>query len=364
MATTDMQHEQYDSRFPSRTQARATAMLLLLTVGTAFAQSRPDPASATMPTSAQSAALFDKVVQDIGRLDGDGLTIRHQRPEPWRATIARLRLAATEATTPAQLGQVFHRLRATYPNMHAGVTLAKDFNEKWMPNGVTLPVTIRAESLTPTANRPVMRIASVDERWLKRQAAAAALPKVGDVVVAINQRPINDWLRENEIFCRYPLGGQCPVEFQRNLTRGFLFWQPESPLALKLRRGDEDFQVTVGAMPAVPPTSSSSSQPPAPACESAKTRLPEGFVLVWAGTMVCVFANPERPDTQVWRIESFAAEQSRVFDAKPGQYKSVKQETDTFYDEFWKAKAPQIKHLVIDVAGNSGGEVVVRWLQL
>jgi Peptidase family S41 len=341
-------------------------VLLVLAAGNAFAEPQAAP---PIPSRAEATALFDKLVQDIERLDGDGLTIRHQRPEQWKATIARLRAAAAEATTPAALGHVFHRLRATYPNMHAGITLANDFNEKWMPNGASLPMTIRAETLAPDATRPVMRIASINEGWLKTQSADTALPIVGDIVVAMNQRPMADWLRENEIFCRYPLAGQCPVEFQRNSARGFLFWQPETPLVLTLSRDGKIVQATVNIMPsAAPPATSSSTVKDIakvpPPCDSAKPRMPQGYVLAWAGTMVCVFANPAQPDTQIWRIETFAAEQSRVFDAKPGQYKSVKQETDAFYDEFWKSHAPKVKHLIIDVAGNSGGEVVVRWHQL
>ncbi len=357
---------------------RSATFTLLLLVGQAAAQLPSTPTNTAMPSREQAAALFDKVVQEITRLDGDGLTIRHQRPEPWEATIARLRLAAIEATTPAALGQVFQRLRATYPNMHAGVSLATGFNEKWMPSGAALPVTIRAETLTPIADRPVMRVASVDARWAKAQPTDAVLPKVGDIVIAMNQRPMNDWLRENEIFCRYPLAGQCPVEFQRNLARGFLFWLPETPLTLTLRRDGKDLQAKVNVMPVAPPTpptQPTSATPATPAlpetkakdpppCDHARPRMPEGFVLTWTGTMVCVFTNPAQPDTQIWRIESFAADQSRVYDAKPGQYKSVKQETDTFFEEFWMANSPKVKHLIIDVAGNSGGEVVVRWLQL
>ncbi len=328
--------------------------------------------TATIPSREARQALFDKVVGDIERLDGDGLTIRNQRPEQWRATVARLRVAAAEAAMPASFGQVFYRLRATYPNLHAGVSLANGFEPRWMPNGAGLPITIRAEALTPTVTRPTLRVATVADAWVKAQPAIANLPSVGDPVVTINQRPVADWLRENEIFCRYPLAWQCPVDFQRNLSRGLLFWRPGEPLALTLRRGKAIVTAVINAAPIPPPANSTASAsatstfPPVPTspCETAKPRTPEGYGLVWAGTMVCVFADPEAPDTQIWRIETFASAQSRVFDAQRDQYKSVEQETEDFYSEFWQANSAKVKHLIIDVAGNGGGEVVVRWLAL
>lgn len=326
-----------------------------------------------MPSRAQSVALFDQLVRDIERLDGDGLTIRHLRPEPWKDTVARLRVAANAANTPAALGQVFHRLRASYPNFHANVTLNSGYNEKWMLGGTDLPIAIRAETLAPNVSRPIMRVATVNATWLKSQSPGAALPAEGDVVVALNQRPIADWLRENEIFCRYPLAAQCAVEFQRNLVRGLLFWQPGTSLTLTVQRNGREVQATVHEMPATTapalapnatgPAQASATVRPVP-CESAKPRMPSGFALAWAGRMVYVFANPDQPDTQIWRIESFIAEQSRVFNAEPGQFRSVEQETDAFYDQYWKATAPQVRHLIIDIAGNGGGEVVVRWHQL
>jgi Peptidase family S41 len=332
----------------------------------AFSKTAP---TVWMPSAVERVALFDRLVRDIDRLDGDGLTIRDTRPESWWKTVARLRLAAHAATTPAEYGHVFYRLRATYPNMHAGINLADGYSAKWMPNGVTLPIIIRAELLTPTSPRPVLRVASVNENWANAQPVSDALPRVGDSVVAINTRPVDDWLRENEIFCRYPLAGQCAVEFHRNLARGFLFWNPETPLDIELRRDGKVVKTTLTAIapvatvntPTVPPPSTPKTAPNEYACNAARSRVPQGFVMTWAGTMVCVFENPALPATQIWRIETFMAEQSRVKDAIPGQLKSVEQEVDTFYEAFWKFKSESVEHLIIDIAGNGGGESVVPW---
>lgn len=322
-------------------------------------------------SAVQRVALFDKLVDDIVRLDGDGLTIRHTRPESWKETISRLREAAGTATSPVDYGHVLYRLRATYPNMHASITLAEAFTPTWMPNGAVLPITLRAESLKPDAPRPAIRVATVNERWAKAQPTSLKFPQIGDVVISLNERPVAEWLRENEIFCRYPLAGQCPIEFQRNLARGLLFWNPDTPLRLLLLRNNETIRITLTAMsdkavPNQPPTAAASPAKNTKdlACTSGRSRVPDGYTLTWAGTMVCVFENPAQPETQIWRIESFAAEQSRSKDAAPGQFKSVEQEVNAFCDEFWKSKSANVKHLIIDVAGNSGGESVVRWHQL
>ena len=99
-------------------------------------------AETMLPSKSQRIALFDALVIEIERLDGDGLINRHTRPESWRQTTARLREAAATASSPIEYGQVFHRLRATYPNFHAGVSIAEPFRAAWMQSDAKLPILI------------------------------------------------------------------------------------------------------------------------------------------------------------------------------------------------------------------------------
>jgi hypothetical protein len=92
--------------------------------------------------------------------------------------------------------------------------------------------------------------------------------------------------------------------------------------------------------------------------------VPPGFTLAWQGTMLCVFENSKVAGTQIWRIETFFSEQARTRDGEIGKLKSVAQEIDAFYEQFWKTSAPNVKHLVIDLAGNGGGESAMPWLKL
>jgi hypothetical protein len=346
------------------------ALALVVAVATAFVHAdEPTKKTATLPTQAQRVALFDLLAQEIERLDGDGLIVRHTRPEPWNETIGRLRQAAIAATTPSDFGHVFFRLRATYPNSHSDVRLAETYRTSWMQSDARLPITIRAEVVSPDVTRPTLRVASVDEAWLKAQSPSVYPPRVGDIVVAMNNQPASEWLRENEIFCRLPLASQCPIAFHRNLVRGLLFWHPDAPLTVDLLRNGENFRTTIthikpsASRSSSPPSSSPSSAVPS-LCSDALLRVPEGFSLVWEGTMICVLENPRLIGMQIWRIPSFASLQARTYDAKPNQYPSVEQEVDSFYNDFWKTNASKVKHLIVDVAGNSGGESVVPWLRL
>jgi hypothetical protein len=337
---------------------RLVTLTAIIACVAGVAAQAPTPALTALPSHEQRVALFDQLVSDIERLDGDGLLVRNTRPESWRNTVARLRATAGAARTSVEYGHVFHRLRSTYPNSHAEVSTEPAYFARWMQSDVTLPVVIRAEAVNLDETRPTLRIASVNSTWAAAQPANAKLPKVGDIVVAINARPAMEWLRENEIFCRLPLATQCPIVFHRNLTRGLLFWHPETPLEIVLNRSGETIRTTLTQVARGAPL------PSAPGCAAELDRVPPGFTLAWQGTMLCVFENPKIADTQIWRIATFLSEQARTRDGEVGQLKSVAQEIDVFYEQFWKTSAPNVKHLVIDLAGNGGGESAMPWLTL
>lgn len=315
-------------------------------------------------TLQEKVTLFDLVVAEIERLDGDGLIFRHTRPESWRDTVVRLRKETSSAATVIDYGYVFHRLRGTYPNFHAAVSIADAYRAPWMQGDRWLPVVIRADVVKPGVTRPLLRIAWVDDGWANLQVANNRKTMPGDVVVAMNGRPASEWLRENEIFCKLPLAAQCPMEFHRNLARGYLFWRPDTPLIVDVERQGEAIRFTLDQHVVATSSPGTSAASPPAFCDAVAGRIPEGFTLAWAGSMVCVFEHPKLAGTQIWRISSFASAQSRTRDAKPGQHKTVRQETAAFYDEFWKKNAANVKHLIIDIAGNGGGESVLSWYQL
>ncbi len=347
-------------------------VLLYAALGFVSALAIADTASSlvsTQPplTTQQRVALFDRVVAEIERLDGDGLVIRHTRPESWRETVTRLRQEAASAVTLTDFGYVFHRLRGTYPNFHAGTSIVDAYRAPWMQGDRWLPVVIRADVVKPGVTRPTLRISWVDEKWAGLQVAPDRRPMLGDVVVAINGRPASEWLRENEIFCKQPLAAQCPMEFHRNLARGYLFWRPDTPLVVELlRQGEkgETIRFTIAPDVVAPLSLAVPASVPPKFCDAAVPRVPDGFQLAWAGSMVCVFEHPALAGTQIWRIPSFFSEQAQTRDAKAGQHKTVAEETAAFYDEYWKKNAPNIKHLIVDIAGNGGGESAVPWYQL
>ena len=91
-----------------------------------------NPSSQPSLTVPQKVALFDRIVAEIERIDGDGLIFRNTRPESWRDTVTRLRKEASSASTSIDYGYVFHRLRGTNANFHAGVSIADAYRASWM----------------------------------------------------------------------------------------------------------------------------------------------------------------------------------------------------------------------------------------
>ncbi len=341
-------------------------LISVLMSGALNAQTKAKDAAPALLSVEQRLSLFDLLVREIVRIDGDGLIVRDTRPESWSATVARLRREAASATTTAEYGSVFHRLRATYPNSHAAVTLADAYRRDWMSRDARLPISFRAEIVTPNVTRPVLRVATIDEDWRNSAKSDESSPVVGDEVVAMNHRPVADWWRENEIFCRLPLAWQCTISFHRNLVRGHLFWHPETPLAIEVLRDGKKIHYTIQVTNVA--TQAATEQPATNAastyCSSAALRMPDGFTSVWSSGMLCVFANAAHPGTLIWRIPSFASEQARTYDAKPGQYRNVVDEVEHFHSTFWKSNSARIKHVIVDVAGNGGGEDTTPWFRL
>ena len=73
----------------------------------------------SLPSKDERGNLFQAVVDEINRLDGEGLSIRGHRPESWEVTTAKLKEEAQAAKNLFELGRVFKRLNATYPNLHS-----------------------------------------------------------------------------------------------------------------------------------------------------------------------------------------------------------------------------------------------------
>ena len=83
-----------------------------------------------LPSSQTNRQMVLELQKQIDRVDGEGLPPRSNRNESWDSTIKRLGEEAATSSTLYDLGRVFKRLDATYPNLHAKVFLIPELDEK------------------------------------------------------------------------------------------------------------------------------------------------------------------------------------------------------------------------------------------
>jgi hypothetical protein len=83
----------------------------------------------------------------------------------------------------------------------------------------------------------------------------------------------------------------------------------------------------------------------------------EGFQPAYTGWDLCAFRSTGRPGIEIWRLKSFSyAENATVA--------SPKAEVARFWEQHWKAAAPSVRKLVIDVSGNGGGDTPMAWYSI
>jgi hypothetical protein len=296
-----------------------------------------------LPPVAQRLRMFDSLVAEMERLDGDGLVFRGRRREPWAATVARLRIEAAEAGSLVAFGRVFKRLDATYPNLHTRVHLRRELDAVKSLGRLVFPLVVRPERLEQ--GRPgSYRVAEL------RPAAGPEAPAAGDRVTAINGRPLAAWAEENEIFCEFPLREQCDADLFDNLQRELLGWERSRKLVLRVEHGasTRDWEVPI-ALDFGPPPPPSRALP----CGVSPARYPD-FHPVYRGAHACLFESKRHPGVVVMRVDSFNyGEADRVT--------WLGAEVDLLHDNYWEQNAGRIKTLVIDVIDNHGGDAPIGY---
>lgn len=103
--------------------------------------------SVALPSNEMKRLMVESLKKEIDRIDGDGLLPRSNRSESWDNTVSRLAEEAASASTLYDLGRVFKRFDATYPNLHARVFLIPELNEQTQEGSVTLPFKFYADKV-------------------------------------------------------------------------------------------------------------------------------------------------------------------------------------------------------------------------
>jgi hypothetical protein len=294
--------------------------------------------------------MIQDLVRTMTRLDGEALYVRQNRAQTWTDTTQAIAQEATLANSGPELYRAFMRVNQAYPNLHSNLKPGADF-KLFSQKPLRLKAEFQANWLAP--HKVTFSISKVDADL---NLAAEVKPQVGDSVIAINGRDIQDWTKENFEFCKFPLKEQCDTQLHNQLLKEFLSWNRTMPLSLTLQRGHQTWSVIV-------PTEEATDGPQETVkmltCKYDSNRY-DGFKIVYAGNRLCIFENPADPDTAVMRITSFIYDKTLL---EPNEtIKSVTQEIDGIYP-WWQTNA-KWKHLIIDVIDNHGGNAPVPYYQI
>jgi hypothetical protein len=257
---------------------------------------------------------------------------------------------------------VFRRLDATYPNLHAQVTLDPAYDLEADRVRPQIAAKFRPDVVNRAQKTYRYYISSLDAD-LARDFKEKERPGIGDELLSINGIAMNDWAKQNFLFCKFPLREQCEANFFDHFRKELIGWDRSQSINYKLRRNSREWSVNV---PFKVPESLGSKSGSASQASSSENECPveldryDGFKVVLKGFNICVFESEKWPGVTVLRLASF------TYRGLPKEQKiqSVKDEVDRFYDKYWKAKASSTKKLIIDVMENGGGDVPVPWYQM
>jgi hypothetical protein len=311
------------------------------------------------PTTEARLKLFDDVVSEMARLDGEGLEARRLRPESWSETLQGLRRELHQAENFKDLARVFGRVDASYTNLHSSVDFVAQ--GAWFASGTVRP---RAWVSTKISERgqASFHLEVDDAKWGTPSLLGL---RSGDEVVAINGRTTLEWSRENFNFCKFPLLTQCDEELFENLVSETLSWQRGSALVVTVR--DSGGQTVTLDIPYEIRSSTPEERQQRELernkrleCVRSPERYP-GFHLVYAGNRACLFEKDGDSSVALLRITSFSYSERRLFPEQ--KIRSVRQEV-ALMEPVWQREAGHWQHLVVDVIDNTGGNAPIPYYRL
>lgn len=286
-----------------------------------------------LPDPAQRAAMLEAVASEMARLDGEGLVVRDRnRARSFPDTAKLLAAEARAAESWPRFMRAFARLDAAYPNLHARFAPAPWFR-------------YRRPRLEPSFAADISAAEQVS--WKLRGGAHD-----GAALLAINGRSVEHWAAEHLEHCKFPLRSQCDAELFEGLRRELLSWTRGEPLAYTVEKAGQRFTVPVAVSDA--PQSSPDSDP---LC-AADSALYEGFTSAHLGRFACLFTKNGDPSTVVLRISSFS-----YYGADKHPIDSPAKEVEALWP-WWREHAPGIRHLILDLAGNHGGNEPTPWYEI
>lgn len=283
-------------------------------------------AQADLPSAKNRELLFKTYISEIQRLDGDGLIPRKNRVMSWQKITNQLKAELLRAKSKKEIGRVFARLDAAYPNLHAHIALADEFN--WRADGrLSIAANFYPEEVFETELPKRYLIGSAKQEYFINLDADLR-PQAGDEVLAINGRSIQKWSDENFEFCKFPLRSQCEVTFWNNFRDELLSWHRKQDLHYTIKRGQKTWQVRVPVFGRQSNGKQDATKEPACGVDDGQ-RYP-GFENVYSGFHACVYESKYFQDVAILRIRSFNYTKS---EGQPIDH--IRKETNQFVEKYW-----------------------------
>lgn len=310
-----------------------------------FLSAQMNYAQPTLPDAKTRAEIVRTLASEMQRLDGEALNVRKNRSTSWTQLSDLLSLEAEQAKSTSEFIRVLSRLDQSYPNLHATLQIGKDLSDS-LPERIELKIYFMAEVFSPVKTRYVISYIHSEATYSKDEQ-----PELGDELIAINNRPMLDWQKENLDFCKFPLQHQCDNLLSVHFEKEFLSWQRSQPLIFTLKRGSKIWDIAVESRPLTAGLRKQAD------CKNENSRY-QNFQRVYEGNRACVYQSLKDPKTAVLRITSF--DYSGLNKGEP--IRSIGVEVARLYP--WWLNNAQWDHLVIDLIDNTGGNAPTEYLEV
>lgn len=294
--------------------------------------------------------MFDAVVREIDRVDSDRKQILRLKGENWDQNINDLRSEVEKASSPEEFGRALKKIDSLYPHVQSQQVLNPELESVPLGSKIVLPF-----KMVPT-------IKDANEQHFKYFISQVypddfepgAVPRLGDEVIEINKKSIEDWEQENFTLCKSVSHAVCALELNHNFRNENLSWNHHQPIEMKLLRGADKTTVKLKAK-----IEASGGFEPSETADTYSDVFPCGidikrryfeFGFLYKGRRLCVLGSHVYPGVAVMRISNFN------YSGNDDSIHSLRQEIELFKSTYWDEHNKEIKHLIIDLMDSDGGD--------
>lgn len=299
-----------------------------------------------IPTAEMQKNILKTLTQEMIRLDGEALITRKHRSESFQTTADKITEESINNKSVVDFYNSFHRLDATYTNLHSKVTFSPEI-EKLID--------------IPYYKKPsIWMFTEVDKTSAKFKVMAIEDPtlentiSIGDEIVAINGKPMDSWLDENFLFCKYPLAIQCHRAFEMNFLSLSLSWKGNTDLIFSIKHNDKIVDTKINFY-----DFTNQQDPLRKRCDYKWQQRYSGFRLIHSGYSACLFEKIDNSSIALLRITSFQYKRNDPLNP----FRSVREEVAAL-EKVWLPNAGRYKNLIIDVLNNGGGNLPIAYYEI